>query len=371
MLIVKPDYYNEFKCIAENCPDTCCAGWQIVIDEDSLQSYANVQGDFESRLKKSIDWDESVFCQDEEKRCAFLNDGNLCDLYTALGEGCLCKTCREYPRHIEEFENVREYTLSLSCPEVARILLNKKEPVAFLEIEEAGEEEFEDFDALMYDRLLEAREVMLGILQNRNLDISVRAYLLWEMGRELQKYTDEGMLFSCEEIFEKYKSEQVCEELSKQLINYHSTKMVFEKSLEYYKKLYELELLREDWDEHLQETAIVLYGEDEKTYRKLHESFTTWQKQYKPDFPIILEQLLVYFVQTYFCGAVYDDYILSKVKMSVVSTWMIYEMLVVRWFQNGQSLEMDDVISIVYRYSRELEHSDYNLETMEELLDEN
>ena len=45
MLIVKPDYYNEFKCIAENCPDTCCAGWQIVIDEDSLQSYANVQGD--------------------------------------------------------------------------------------------------------------------------------------------------------------------------------------------------------------------------------------------------------------------------------------------------------------------------------------
>lgn len=371
MLIVKPDYYNEFKCIAEKCPDTCCAGWQIVIDEESLQKYVKVQGDFEEQLKKSVDWDESVFYQDDEKRCAFLNDCNLCDLYTALGEDSLCKTCRNYPRHIEEFENVREYTLSLSCPEVARILLNKKETVSFIETEEDGEEEFEDFDALMYDRLLEAREVMLGILQNRNRDISVRVYLLWEMGRELQKYTDEGMLFSCEEIFEKYESEQVCEELSEQLIKYHSTKMVFEKSLEYYKKLYELELLREEWDEHLQKTAIALYGEDEKNYYRLHASFDTWQKQYMPDFSIILEQLLVYFVQTYFCGAVYDDYILSKVKMSVVSTWMIYEMLVVRWFQNGQSLEMDDVISIVYRYSRELEHSDYNLETMEELLDEN
>ena len=51
-----------------------------------------------------------------------------------------------YPRHVEEFEDVREMTLSVSCPEVARILLGKKEPVRFLTYESNKEEEYDDFD---------------------------------------------------------------------------------------------------------------------------------------------------------------------------------------------------------------------------------
>ena len=33
MQITKPTFYKEFSCIAGACPDTCCAGWQIMIDE--------------------------------------------------------------------------------------------------------------------------------------------------------------------------------------------------------------------------------------------------------------------------------------------------------------------------------------------------
>ena len=50
------------------------------------------------------------------------------------------ETCRRYPRHIEEFEGVREMTLSVSCPEVAKILLQRKEPVQFLIHEDEKEE---------------------------------------------------------------------------------------------------------------------------------------------------------------------------------------------------------------------------------------
>ena len=42
MQITRPDYYKEFTCIADVCPDTCCAGWQIVIDEKSLKKYRRV-----------------------------------------------------------------------------------------------------------------------------------------------------------------------------------------------------------------------------------------------------------------------------------------------------------------------------------------
>ena len=80
---------------------------------------------------------------------------------------------------------------------------------------------------------------------------------------------------------------------------------------------------------------------------------------------IIFEQLLVYFIFTYFCGAVYDDNVLGKIHLTLNSVFYLYEMMVVRWFQNGRTLSLQDVVEIAYRYSRELEHSDLNLEKME------
>ena len=84
MRYLKPHFYDQFTCTAGDCPDTCCAGWQIVIDEDSLERYGKEQGEFGKRLRNSIDWEEECFYQ-KNRRCAFLNDENLCDLYKALG----------------------------------------------------------------------------------------------------------------------------------------------------------------------------------------------------------------------------------------------------------------------------------------------
>ena len=76
MRYLKPHFYDKFVCTAEDCPDTCCAGWQIMIDEDSLEKYKNVQGEFGKRLHGSVNWEEECFCQNE-RRCAFLNHENL------------------------------------------------------------------------------------------------------------------------------------------------------------------------------------------------------------------------------------------------------------------------------------------------------
>lgn len=52
MRYIKPDYYDEFACIADRCPDTCCAGWQIMIDEDSLEKYERVKGELWGKAGK-------------------------------------------------------------------------------------------------------------------------------------------------------------------------------------------------------------------------------------------------------------------------------------------------------------------------------
>ena len=86
-----PNYYKEFSCIAGSCPDTCCAGWQIVIDNKTLKKYQHFKGPFHNRLHNDIDWKEHVFRQ-YNRRCAFLNEENLCDIYTEAGPKMLCDT---------------------------------------------------------------------------------------------------------------------------------------------------------------------------------------------------------------------------------------------------------------------------------------
>ncbi len=40
------------------------------------------------------------FYMNEDGRCAFLNENNLCDIYIQLGEEALCDICTEHPRFI-------------------------------------------------------------------------------------------------------------------------------------------------------------------------------------------------------------------------------------------------------------------------------
>ena len=352
-----PNYYKEFSCIADKCEATCCAGWQIVVDEDSLKKYKKVTGPFEQRIKEGVDFKEGVFYQNPGKRCAFLNEQNLCDMYTALGEDSFCETCRRYPRHIEEFENIREFTLSASCPEAARILLSQKEPVQFYEIEvEAEEEEFDNFDLVIYEKLLEAREEMLQFLQNRSISVKERATGLWDFIQLFQEKMDEGTLFEDGAIYEK-------------LIP-RNPETSYEEAKALFALLHHLEFLADDWEDTLFETEQLLYEEGEKRYIGIRDIFEAWRTENFPDWDIMLEQLLVYFITTYFCGAVYDEYVASKVKMSVCSVFYIGELAMAQWIKQGANLTLPEFTKIVYRYSRELEHSDENLITMDRMMEE-
>ncbi len=352
-----PDYYKKFSCVADKCEATCCAGWQIVVDDEALTRYKKVSGEFKKRIQEGVNFKEGVFYQKQEKRCAFLNEQNLCDMYTALGEEAFCETCRRYPRHIEEFENVRESTLSASCPEAARILLSQKEPVQFYDVEvDAEEEEFEDFDPMVYEKLLEARGKMLNLLQNRDIPMKERAAAVWDFIEVFQEKMDEGTLFSEDTVYEH-------------LIP-RNPETSYEEAKALFALLHHLEFLAEDWEATLLQTQQILYGNGEKEYKTIRETFEMWKKETFPDWDIMLEQLLVYFIYTYFCGAVYDEYVASKVKMSVCSVFYIEEMAMAAWAENGETLTMQEFIRIVYRYSRELEHSDENLCTMDRIMEE-
>ena len=389
MLYTIPDYYKEFHCTADKCEDTCCAGWQIVIDEKSIKKYKKIKGHFMWQILRSIDWKNGVFRQDEKKRCAFLNENNLCDLYTACGKNSLCKTCKQYPRHIEEFEGVREITLSISCPEAARILMERKTPVQFLTYEREGEEEYEDFDPFFFSILEDARKEMIKILQNRALCIKERVLLVLGMAHDMQRRINRQELFECTTVIEKYTgknalnfvkkyleriecfehAEKDCEGKDSQNADtaiYRKGKMIIAREM--FDKLYQLELLREEWSMLLHETEVLLYGKGEQEYQELLNEFWEWAREHS-GVEIHLEQLLVYFLFTYFPGAVYDGEVYAKVQMAVYCTWMIHELWLARWLKNEKTLDLEEIIDLVYRFSREVEHSDVNLRRVEKMME--
>ena len=75
MKLVAPDYYEKFKCTAGECAHSCCIGWEIDVDYDTLDYYNSIDGEFGQRLRNNIvtEGETAHFCLAENERCPFLN----------------------------------------------------------------------------------------------------------------------------------------------------------------------------------------------------------------------------------------------------------------------------------------------------------
>lgn len=183
-----PSYYPRFHCIASACRHSCCAGWEVDIDEESAECYRKMEGAMGERLRNSIEWDAPPhFRLSAEERCPFLNGENLCDLILDQGESALCQICTDHPRYRSWFADRVEEGLGLCCEEAARLMLTEEAPIALLEQETEGEvlEPEED-----YLQLLRQRDGLWQVLQNRSKPLQERvceAFSLCSM--ELESHT--------------------------------------------------------------------------------------------------------------------------------------------------------------------------------------
>ncbi|MBO2517663.1 MAG: hypothetical protein CW338_10445 [Clostridiales bacterium] len=139
MNIYVPDYYDEFRCTASACRHTCCAGWEIDIDEESLERYEKLQGQIGERVRASISREgEPHFRLTPEERCPLLNENGLCDLYTACGAESLCQICTDHPRFRNFFTERVEIGLGMVCEEAARLILSRPRPMTLVLLSGTG-----------------------------------------------------------------------------------------------------------------------------------------------------------------------------------------------------------------------------------------
>lgn len=129
MKTVVPDYYKEFKCIADKCNHTCCQGWEVEIDDESLARFEKIP-----EINEKIERDEdNHFRLNEGDVCPFLQDNGLCEMIIKYGEDMICQTCRDHPRFRNYWSDRIEMGLGLVCEEAARLVLGKSQPMKLVE----------------------------------------------------------------------------------------------------------------------------------------------------------------------------------------------------------------------------------------------
>ena len=181
MKLIVPDYYDDFICIADRCKHSCCIGWEIDIDDETLEKYQKLKGDFGKRLNAGIETGEcgAHFRLGENERCPFLNEKGLCDIILTVGEEYLSQICTDHPRYCSFYSDRTEIGLGLCCEEAARMILSKQTETEFLVCDD---EEESDLPTKQETDFFTFKEKLFALAKDRSKNISER---MEDMEREV------------------------------------------------------------------------------------------------------------------------------------------------------------------------------------------
>lgn len=371
MKVLKPFYYDDFKCIAGDCIDNCCnAEWEISIDKKTYKKYRKLKGQWGNKINNNIGRIRSNISdlrygkiKLKDKGCSLLDEKGLCTIHANLGVGYLCNTCKVYPREITKLGEIYERNLFMSCPEVARYFVKHKGNFYF----NMDEEELLDldkdyiinknYDEKLYNLLWDSRSLAMEIIQFKEIEIWKRIIFLKILTDKVQKLIDEENYENYEKVLNTFRNEitniDVINSLDKikfvedvkfdfiQSIINKSSQLKGAKYSQLINDYYEMFNVTDDKKENLK-----LLFEKER-------EFNIFLKDYEN----ILENLLIYLIYGYFMLALYSKDLNKQVNKVVITYSMIKMLLLGRWYKNNKKLEEEDFVEVIYVFSRVIEHN--------------
>lgn len=334
MKIIKPDYYRQFKCIAGECTDTCCAGWDVDVDSDSYEYYKKVGGAIGNKLEKVMrpkkDEEGCTFELTSDMRCPFLDERNLCELIINLGEDSICETCTDFPRFKNEYGATREIGIAPSCPVVADMFVSNGPGKLEEEITDEMVSSFNDIDPEWYMEVRAFRDRAFKVINDKSLGgVKERLKIIYKDAYELEH----GEPFN-------------------------GTKSLLDEAVDV-RKLTEpfegYEVINKDWYREI--------GVLDKYYEEERNKITLSKDVYDllGDSSYAFENLIFYYLFRFVMDSVYDDNLLINVKKAVVACVICEEICNAHISLEGD-ITKEQVSDIFHLYSRQFEHSYVNYE---------
>ncbi len=345
---IYPSFYPDFQCTASHCSDNCCIGWEIDIDPQTDAFYQSVQSNFSVRLQTQISRkDTPHFILDKDERCPFLNKQNLCDIFTNLGEEHLCEICTEHPRFHEWFGDYKESGLGLCCEEAVRLLLSSSEPLSFSGSIINEEADTAPFNKPLFDVMINLRQKIFTMLQNRSLPLFQRLQGLiftadlvaeaLEESEETENFAELNQILPSAPFYFSLDTSDCIEQLS-QILHFLQT----------------LEPIDPQWSARLsklsQQLPDLILKKDE--FLLLRQ-----------DFLYEYEHLCVYFLYRYLMKSVRDGNLFSYISLSVFAVLFLF-LLGLEDFAKQGSFSLSDQIRNIKAFSKEIEYSNENLDAL-------
>ncbi len=228
---------------------------------------------------------------------------------------------------------------------------------------------YNDIDGMLFIELMQCRNIIFNIFQNRNIDLNIRAAIILDFAKKIQDKIDEDDLTSLTMIKERYMDKNFINKTISDLDKYSSDKEYWYNDIEEYFHVFKsLKHINENDSLGLENVLSYIKGSDENKdiYLDKYREFNSFynEKMYK------FENILIYFVFRYFMKAVFDYDVAAKVKTAVVSYLMIKQLCIVRWIESGD-LSDKDIVDISHTYSKDIEHLEENIDTLAEIFKTN
>lgn len=203
--VVRPLYAERFRCIGSACDDTCCQGWNVPIDQPSWVKFQAIPvGPLRTLIDQSVTLHHQAvtateaepacnpqfaqICMAGTSRCPLLTPDNLCRIQAELGAGMLSHACATYPRILHSVGGLASNSLSLSCPEAARLVLLDPDLLRSSQSHETASDS-QPPEATPQHPLAAhfwpIRSVVLALVRNRLYPLWQRLFLLGILSRRL------------------------------------------------------------------------------------------------------------------------------------------------------------------------------------------
>ena len=139
------------------------------MDEDTFYYYKVQEGAIGEKLAQNLkeEGDCKYIPLREDGTCPFLTGEHLCELCSALGEEGMSQTCQEYPRYYMGIGSYEQIDLSLSCMETGRLLFLRTTPIRYIRAEDEEEawETLSPEDEKRLTEILQIRDNLIAALQ--------------------------------------------------------------------------------------------------------------------------------------------------------------------------------------------------------------
>lgn len=174
MKLVVPEYFYRFRCIAGDCRDSCCVGWEIDIDEKTLEKINTLPGIEGEKLRASINYsgDAPCFCMSGE-RCVHLRRDGLCELICRYGEEILSDICREHPRYYTTLGDTAYGGVGMTCEAACELILTERGEHRYTATD-GYDAEYEECDAELAAEIMRLHTELVSILTERDRPLADR-----------------------------------------------------------------------------------------------------------------------------------------------------------------------------------------------------